>query len=83
MQILYFASLKEFLGRDKDTVTVPEEVKTVADLRTWLSESYPDLAEAFATMPRLRCAVNQDMADNSAAVSDGDEVAFFPPVTGG
>lgn len=83
MQILYFASLKEFLGRDKDTVTVPAEVKTVADLRAWLSKTYPDLAEAFATMPRLRCAVNQDMADNTVAVSDGDEVAFFPPVTGG
>lgn len=83
MQILYFASLKEFLGRDKDTVTLPEEVKTVADLRVWLSENHSDLAEAFATMPRLRCAVNQDMADNATAVSDGDEVAFFPPVTGG
>ncbi|WP_301095623.1 MoaD/ThiS family protein [Turicimonas muris] len=52
-------------------------------MKNYLSEKDPLLKEAFEKMPRLRCSVNQEMATDRHHVKDGDEVAFFPPVTGG
>lgn len=78
--ILYFASLKESLGLASETVDLPQTVKTVGDLRDWLVGRGRD---ALATAKNLRCAVNQDMAKLNSPVAEGDEVAFFPPVTGG
>ncbi|MEN3372206.1 molybdopterin converting factor subunit 1 [Dechloromonas sp. ZS-1] len=78
--ILYFASLKESLGLASETVDLPQTVKTVGDLRDWLVGQGRD---ALATAKNLRCAVNQDMAKLNSPVAEGDEVAFFPPVTGG
>lgn len=80
IQILYFAGLKESLGRGVDTVDLPEGVKTVGDLRDWLVANG---APVLATTRNLRCAVNQEMAPAATPLKDGDEVAFFPPVTGG
>lgn len=53
------------------------------DLINYLSENDAALKAAFEEMPRLRFAVNQEMAKESTVLKDGDEVAFFPPVTGG
>ena len=83
VKVLYFASLKERLLKGEDTVEVPEDVKTVEDLINYLSENDTALKAAFEEMPRLRFAVNQEMAKESTVLKDGDEVAFFPPVTGG
>lgn len=80
VRILYFAGLKEKLGRSGETVDLPADVATVRVLRDWLVGQG---GEALASVKNLRCAVNQDMATLDAAVRDGDEVAFFPPVTGG
>lgn len=82
-RILYFASLRDFLQREEDQYELPENVKTVDDLKRWLSKQDESLKEAFETMPRLRSAVNQEMAENETVVKNGDEIAFFPPVTGG
>ncbi len=83
VKVLYFASLKEFLQRSEDTVEIPQSVKTVEDLKSLLAQSNPLLKEAFNKFPRLRCSVNQEMASDKTPVKDGDEVAIFPPVTGG
>lgn len=80
IRILYFAGLKEKLGRSGQTVDLPAGVVTVRALRDWLVGQG---GEALASVKNLRCAVNQNMATLDAAVRDGDEVAFFPPVTGG
>jgi sulfur-carrier protein len=80
VKILYFASLKEALGIGSETLELPAGVTTVGGLRDWLAGNGRD---KLAGAKNLRCAVNQDMADGAAPVSDGDEVAFFPPVTGG
>ncbi len=61
----------------------PAEVRTVADLIAWLRPRSPGHEAAFETARVIRCAVNQEFADPSAPVRPGDEVAFFPPVTGG
>ncbi len=73
--VQYFARLREDLGRDGDQVTVTEGVGTVADVWTHLHRQAPP--------PRLMAAVNQNHARLDTPVADGDEVAFFPPVTGG
>ena len=80
VKVLYFASLKEALGMGSETVELPAGVTTVGSLRDWLASQGRD---KLASARNLRCAVNQDMANADAAVRDGDEIAFFPPVTGG
>lgn len=82
IQVLYFAGLREAIGRSGEAVAPPTEVATVAALRDWLAGRGGG-REALATAKNLRAAVNQRMAGMDAAVADGDEIAFFPPVTGG
>jgi sulfur-carrier protein len=82
VKILYFASLREALGCAGETLELPSSVATVAALRSYLVAR----GEAWAALEarrNLRCAVNQRVAGPDAPVAPGDEVAFFPPVTGG
>ena len=83
MNILYFAWLKTRTGTAEEAVTPPAEVASVADLIAWLKDKSPGHAEAFANMDVVRVAVNQEYVDLDHPVAAGDEVAFFPPVTGG
>ena len=80
VRIHYFASLREALGMGGEEIELPASVATVGALRDWLAGQGRD---ALATAKNLRCAVNQQMAGFGAALRSGDEVAFFPPVTGG
>jgi len=83
LRILYFAWLRERVGASEEEVEVPDGVATVADLTGWLSARGPRHAAAFAATRAIRCAVNQAFAGPQAPIAAGDEVAFFPPVTGG
>ena len=83
MQILYFAWLRERIGLSEERVEPPTDIASVADLVRWLRSRGAGYAEALAETARVRCAVNQDFATPEARVSDGDEIAFFPPITGG
>lgn len=83
MKILYFAWVRQKVGRSEEAVDVPRDVGTVAALIAWLSARGGGYADAFADLKRVRAAVNQEHVDFEAAVRPGDEVAFFPPVTGG
>lgn len=83
LTILYFAWLRERTGTSLEAVTPPSGVSTVGDLVTWLAGRSPGHASAFANRRTVRCAVNQDFADPATRLHPGDEVAFFPPVTGG
>lgn len=83
MKILYFAWLKTKVGLAEETVEPPAGVTTVGGLIDWLARRSDGHAEAFADLGAVRCAVNQDFAQTDAAVAPDDEVAFFPPVTGG
>ena len=83
LDILYFAWIKERMGHPGETLPVPEGVATVAALIAWLSARNESGARAFAEPTLVRAAVNQDFATPATPIRDGDEVAFFPPVTGG
>ncbi|MBM3492008.1 MAG: molybdopterin converting factor subunit 1 [Alphaproteobacteria bacterium] len=83
MKLMYFAWLRERVGMAQETVEPPPQVRTVGQLIDWLRQRSPGHAEALADLHAVRCAVNQDYAELDAPVAADDEVAFFPPVTGG
>jgi molybdopterin converting factor subunit 1 len=83
MQVLYFAWLRAKTGIGSEDVAPPAEVATVGQLIDWLKQRGPGHAEAFADLSVVRCAVNQDHSGLDAPLKAGDEIAFFPPVTGG
>jgi molybdopterin synthase sulfur carrier subunit len=82
-KVLYFAKLREDLGCESESVTLPEGVATVAALRAHLVARGGVWADALAAGRAVRVAVNQQIAKSDTPVGAGDEVAFFPPVTGG
>jgi molybdopterin synthase sulfur carrier subunit len=82
VKVVYFAALRREIGIGEEDVTPPAAIATVAELRDWLKERSPSHAKALSA-PRLMVAVNQDYAGFESAISATDEVAFFPPVTGG
>ena len=83
MNVLYFAWVRQKTGRSEESVEHKAELRTVGDLASHLAARGGGYAEAFSDLTRLRAAVNQVHAGFDAAIAAGDEVAFFPPVTGG
>ncbi len=83
VKILYFAGLREQLGKPGEELDVSPAVTTVAGLRAQLMTRGGAWKTALAQGRALRVAVNQEMAQPATPVKPGDEVAFFPPVTGG
>lgn len=81
--VKYFALLRESVGVGQETVDLPADRATVAGLRQFLTEGDERHRQAFGSVRRIRAAVNATMAPETAPLADGDEVAFFPPVTGG
>ena len=83
VKVLFFASLRERLGTGVEMVDLPDSASTVAGLRMHLMKRGGAWHEVLADMKVVRAAVNHDMAAANAPLNPGDEVAFFPPVTGG
>jgi molybdopterin synthase sulfur carrier subunit len=83
VKLLFFARLREDLGTGTEELTLPADVTTVAALRSHLIARGGAWASTLASGKALRVAVNQEMAEPATAIRPGDEVAFFPPVTGG
>jgi len=81
--LLYFAWVRQKAGRSEEILALPNGVATVGELAAWLAARGGGFAEAFADPSRLKAAVNQEHVRFDAKIADGDEVAFFPPVTGG
>jgi len=81
--LLYFARLREALGSGREELALPSGISTLGALRTHLAQRGDAWAKEMAGGRNLRAAVNQDIATADTPVKDGDEIAFFPPVTGG
>lgn len=83
LNVRYFAGLREALGAAEPVQLPAAEGATVATLRDALMARGGPHAELLARSRAVRCAVDQQMAEESTPLRDGAEVAFFPPVTGG
>jgi molybdopterin synthase sulfur carrier subunit len=83
VNLLYFAWLRQKIGRSEEQLDLPDGVTTVGALAEHLASRGEGYAQAFGDAARLRAAVNREHVPFDAPVADGDEVAFFPPVTGG
>jgi sulfur-carrier protein len=83
MKILYFAWVRARVGAAEENVTPPANVATVGQLVEWLKSRSPGHAEALKNPALVRVAVNQDYVKADHPVRAGDEIAIFPPVTGG
>jgi molybdopterin synthase sulfur carrier subunit len=83
VKVLYFAWLRAKIGVSEESVQAPPGCATVADLIDHLKSLSPAHAAAFADLRAIKVAINQEFARLDSAVSSSDEVALFPPVTGG
>jgi sulfur-carrier protein len=83
VRLLYFAWLRSRIGCAEEEVALPPEVRDVAGLLDWLRSRGGGYAEALQNLAVVRVAVNQDYVGLEHPVREGDEVAIFPPVTGG
>ena len=83
IKILYFARLKESLGKASEEFELPYQNFTISSLMALLSSRGETWGREFGQGSTLRAAINYDVAREESILKDGDEVAFFPPVTGG
>jgi molybdopterin synthase sulfur carrier subunit len=83
MKLLYFAWLRQRIGIAEEVVPLPSGVTTVGALLDWLKSRGPGFADALQDASVVKVAVNQDYVPWSHPVRDSDEIALFPPVTGG
>jgi len=83
IEMLYFAWVREQIGKSGEIVDPPADVGSVAQLVDWLATHSDGHARAFADRARLRAAVDQQFVPMDSAIGNAREVAIFPPVTGG
>jgi sulfur-carrier protein len=83
MQLLYFGWVRMRIGKDREQIELPEDVTSVRDLVESLKRRGGAYEHALGDSSMVRVAVNQELVDMDAAVAGGDEVALFPPMTGG
>ena len=83
MKVLYFAWLRQTIGVDEEDVAPPAGVADVAGLIAWLKTRGANYAKALNDPSMVRVAVNQEYVQPNHALAPDDEVALFPPVTGG
>jgi sulfur-carrier protein len=83
VKLVYFAWVRERVGKPEETVTLPDGVDTVADLIAWLSERGEEYAYAFENGPLIRAALDRTHVRHDLPLAGAREIAFFPPMTGG
>lgn len=83
INLLYFAWVREKIGKDGEELDPPDSVRTIADLVDWLAERGAGYAEALGDVSALRAARDQQFVSLDAAIGEAREIALFPPVTGG
>ena len=83
LKVVYFAWVRERIGRGEEEVEPPAEVATVADLVRWLKQRGEEYGYAFENENVVRAAINHTLVKPDAVLAGAKEVAFFPPMTGG
>ena len=83
LKILYFAWVRERVGKPEEDVEPPAEIATVRDLVAWLARRGEEYAHAFENPQVIRAAIDRSHVRPDAAIAGAKEIAFFPPMTGG
>lgn len=83
MKLVYFAWVRERVGTPEETVTPPDDVRTISDLLGWLQSRGEQYAYAFEKAPHIRAAIDRQHVRHDALIAGAKEIAFFPPMTGG
>jgi sulfur-carrier protein len=83
MKLLYFAWVRERIGKPEEEIEVPASVRTVADLVGWLSRRGEEYAYAFENAGVIRAAIDRTHVKPETQIAGAREIAFFPPMTGG
>ena len=83
MNILYFSWIKDKLGKAKENITIDENINSVAELITFLKSKDETYKEVFKDISSIRVSINMETANMEDSISINDEIAFFPPMTGG
>lgn len=83
VKLVYFAWVRERIGRSDEVRDVPADVETVSDVISWLSRQGTEYETAFADPAVIRAAIDREHVQLSSPISGAREIAFFPPVTGG
>jgi sulfur-carrier protein len=83
MKAIYFAWVRERIGKSDEEISVPSDVVTASDLIAWLSQRGEEYAYAFENPKLIRVALDRAHVSHDAAIAGSREIAFFPPMTGG
>ena len=83
MKILYFASIRERVGKGEEDIQIPASVTTAADLMQWLKGRGEEYGNAFANPNIIRVAIDKNHVQPGTKIAGAREIAFFPPMTGG
>ena len=83
MKILYFAWVRERVGKPEEEIEAPANVATVGELMTWLAARGEEYAYAFENPRVVRAAIDRTHVKAEAPIAGAREIAFFPPMTGG
>jgi sulfur-carrier protein len=83
MRLVYFAWVRERIGKAEEDIALPKSVKTVGDLLEFLKGRGEEYAAALAVPKVIRVAINQEHAEHDEPLAGAREIAFFPPMTGG
>ena len=82
LQLKYFASLREAVGISQEEIELPDQITDISELVGWLQKRGDTWKDALGDQG-LHVAINQELAQVNSGISDGDEIAWYPPVTGG
>jgi len=83
MKIIYFSWLKEILGISEENIKPPKEIKNINLLMKWLEKRSIKHKKVFLKSKSIRCSINQKIVNKNSKIKQNDEIAFFPPFTGG
>lgn len=83
MKVLYFAWVRERVGKPEEVIEPPAEITTVGELMAWLAGRGDEYAHAFENRAVIRAAVDRTHVKSDATIAGAREIAFFPPMTGG
>jgi molybdopterin synthase sulfur carrier subunit len=83
VKVLYFAWVRERVGKPEEVIEPPAEITTVGELMAWLAGRGDEYAHAFENRAVIRAAVDRTHVKSDATIAGAREIAFFPPMTGG